>query len=316
MKITVLDGYTLNPGDLSWDQLSELGELTVHERTKNKDILERSSCAELILTNKTPLTKETIEKLPNLKYIGVLATGYNIVDINAAKDHGIIATNIPAYSTQSVAQMTFAHILNLTQRVACHSESVKNSGWTRSEDFCYWEHPLIELSGLTLGILGFGQIGQAVAGLGKAFGMKIIAFSRTARKEFEYVNFVDIESLFKRSDILTLHCPLTRETENIVNKNKLKMMKRSAFIINTARGQLIEESALADALNNNEIAGAGLDVLSSEPPEENNPLISAKNCFITPHIAWAAKASRQRLMNMAIENVKAFIKGAPQNRVN
>lgn len=316
MKITVLDGHTLNPGDLSWDKLSDLGNLTVYDRTEEKDILKRASNSEIILTNKTPLFTDAIKQLPDLKYIGVLATGYNIVDVETAKKHGIIVTNVPAYSTRSVAQMTFAHILNLAQRTACHSASVKAGDWSRSEHFCYWKHPLLELSGMTLGILGFGQIGQAVFELAKAFGMKTIASSRSPKKEFGDVDFVDINSLFKNSDILTLHCPLTHETEKIVNKKRIALMKKSAFIINTARGQLIDEKALAEALNNGTIAGAGLDVLSSEPPEENNPLLSAKNCFITPHIAWASKASRQRLMDTAIENVEAFIKGSPQNKVN
>lgn len=316
MKITVLDGHTLNPGDLSWDKLSELGNLTVYDRTKEKDILKRASNSKIILTNKTPLFANTIKQLPDLKYIGVLATGYNVVDADTAKKQGIIVTNVPAYSTRSVAQMTFAHILNLAQRTACHSASVKAGDWSRSEDFCYWKHPLLELSGMTLGIFGFGQIGQAVFKLAKAFGMKIIASSRTTKEGFDDVDFVDIDSLFKTSDILTLHCPLTHETEKIVNKEKIDLMKKSAFIVNTARGQLIDEEALANALNNGTIAGAGLDVLSSEPPEKNNPLLSAKNCFITPHIAWASKASRQRLMDTAVENVKAFIKGSPQNKVN
>jgi glycerate dehydrogenase len=316
MNITVLDGYTLNPGDLTWDKLSELGKLTIYDRTEDNDIVKRASNSEIILTNKTPLFEDTINQLPRLKYIGVLATGYNVVDPKAAAKRGITVTNVPAYSTNSVAQMTFSHILNLTQRAACHSASVKAGDWSKAEDFCYWKHPITELAGLTLGILGFGQIGQAVANIGKVFGMKIIASSRTPKNEFDYVAFVDIDALFKKSDILTLHCPLTPETEKVANKDRIGLMKKTAFLINTARGQLIDETALADALNKGSIAGAGLDVLSSEPPAENNPLLSAKNCFITPHIAWASKAARQRLMDTAVENVKAFINGSPQNKVN
>ena len=316
MNIVVLDGYTLNPGDLNWKNLEALGECRIYERTSPDDVVNRSLNAEIILTNKTPLTGDDIRQLNKLKYIGVLATGYNIVNIEAAKKRNILVTNVPTYGTDSVAQQTFAHILNFTNRIAQHSKSVFEGTWSSSKDWCYWDYPLIELSGLTLGIIGFGRIGQAVAQLGLAFGMKILFYDPQQLAFPENVNKVDLEKLFKESDIVTLHCPLTDETEGFVNTDRLKLMKKTAFLINTSRGQLINEKDLADSLNNDKIAGAGLDVLPIEPPELNDPLLRAKNCFITPHNSWATKASRTRLMDAVIDNLKAFLNHKPKNVVN
>ena len=316
MNIVVLDGYTLNPGDLNWKNLEALGECRIYERTSPDDVVNRSLNAEIILTNKTPLTGDDIRQLNKLKYIGVLATGYNIVNIEAAKKRNILVTNVPTYGTDSVAQQTFAHILNFTNRIAQHSKSVFEGTWSSSKDWCYWDYPLIELSGLTLGIIGFGRIGQAVAQLGLAFGMKILFYDPQQLAFPENVKKVDLEKLFKESDIVTLHCPLTDETEGFVNTDRLKLMKKTAFLINTSRGQLINEKDLADSLNNDKIAGAGLDVLPIEPPELNDPLLRAKNCFITPHNSWATKASRTRLMDAVIDNLKAFLNHKPKNVVN
>ena len=316
MNIVVLDGYTLNPGDLNWKNLEALGECRIYERTSPDDVVNRSLNAEIILTNKTPLTGDDIRQLNKLKYIGVLATGYNIVNIEAAKEQNILVTNVPTYGTDSVAQQTFAHILNFTNRVVQHSKSVFNGNWSSSKDWCYWDYPLLELAGLTLGIIGFGRIGQAVAQLGLAFGMKILFYDPQQLAFPENVKKVDLEKLFKESDIVTLHCPLTDETEGFVNTDRLKLMKKTAFLINTSRGQLINEKDLADSLNNDKIAGAGLDVLPIEPPELNDPLLRAKNCFITPHNSWATKASRTRLMDAVIDNLKAFLNHKPKNVVN
>ena len=316
MNIVVLDGYTLNPGDLNWKNLEALGECRIYERTSPDDVVNRSLNAEIILTNKTPLTGDDIRQLNKLKYIGVLATGYNIVNIEAAKKRNILVTNVPTYGTDSVAQQTFAHILNFTNRIAQHSKSVFEGTWSSSKDWCYWDYPLIELSGLTLGIIGFGRIGQAVAQLGLAFGMKILFYDPQQLAFPENVKKVDLEKLFKESDIVTLHCPLTDETEGFVNTDRLKLMKKTAFLINTSRGQLINEKDLADSLNNDKIAGAGLDVLPIEPPELNDPLLRAKHCFITPHNSWATKASRTRLMDAVIDNLKAFLNHKPKNVVN
>jgi len=315
--IAVLDGYTLNPGDLSWKGLEALGQCTVYDRTAPEDVLPRSKGAEIILTNKTLLSSDIIEQLPALKYIGVLATGYNVVDIEAADERGIVITNVPAYSTPSVTQLVFAHLLNLAHHVGHHAQTVKSGRWDSSVDFCYWDTPLIELVELTIGIIGFGRIGQTTAKLAQAFGMKVIAYDIVKPSSMpQSCQFVELDDVFKKSDIVTLHCPLTPQTEKIVNSRRLALMKKTAFLINTGRGPLVDEQALADALNNANIAGAGLDVLSSEPPKKDNPLLQAKNCFITPHIAWATRAARQRLMKVVIENVAAFLAGKPQNVVN
>ncbi|MBN2348937.1 MAG: D-2-hydroxyacid dehydrogenase [Bacteroidales bacterium] len=319
MKIVVLDGYTLNPGDLSWDELKRLGDCdcTIYDRTPPEDTYTRSKHAEIILTNKTLLTKDILIRLPDLKYIRVLATGYNVVDLKAATENKIIVTNIPAYSTDSVAQMVFAHILNLTQRVAAHASSVNEGKWSKSIDFCYWDFPQIELTGKTLGLIGFGKIARTTANIAQAFGMKILVYTRSVpAKKPENILFTDIKTIFQQSDIVSLHCPLTPETENLVNYDKLKLMKKSAFLINTGRGPLVNETALAEMLNSGKIAGAGLDVLSAEPPSKNNPLIGAANCFITPHIAWATYSARSRLLHIALENIKAFLKGNPVHVVN
>ena len=316
VKIVVLDGYTLNPGDLSWEGLEALGRCIVYDRTYPGDVLSRAEGAEIILTNKTVLSSDIIKQLPNLKYIGVLATGYNVLDVEAAHERGIVVTNVPAYSTPSVGQLVFAHLLNLAHHIGRHAEAVRNGRWSSSPDFCYWDTPLIELSGLTLGIIGFGRIGRTTAKLALAFDMKVIAYDIIKPSSMpEGCQFVGLEEVFRDSDVVSLHCPLTSQTEKIVNKERLALMKKTSFLINTGRGPLVDEQALADALNNERIAGAGLDVLSSEPPEKDNPLIKAKNCFITPHIAWATRAARERLLKVVVDNVAAYLAGKPQNVV-
>lgn len=317
LRIVVLDGYTLNPGDLSWDALRALGPCEIYDRMPDDQVVKRAAEAEVILTNKKVLTREQIGALPKLKYIGVTATGYNIVDVAAARERGIIVTNVPAYGTRSVAQMTMALLLELALHVGHHAQTVRDGRWTRSPDFCYWDFPLIELDGLTAGIVGFGRIGRAVADLAAAFGMKVLVHSRTVPAQLpSYVQFVDLESLFRGSDVISLHCPLTLETKHLVNAERLSWMKHTAFLLNTSRGPLIDEHALAKALNSDRIAGAGLDVLAEEPPPADNPLLRAKNCLITPHIAWATRAARARLMQVAVANVRAFLQGKPQNVVN
>jgi len=317
MNIVVLDGYTLNPGDLTWKDLEALGQCTVYDRTSPQETVSRAKDAEMVLTNKTVLSSDVIKLLARLKYIGVLATGYNVVDIEAARNSGIPVTNVPAYSTPSVAQMVFAHLLNLTQHVAHHAETVRCGRWTCNPDFCYWDTPLVELAGLTMGIIGFGRIGQATARLALAFGMKVIAYDiATPSRMPEGCQFVELEEIFRVSDVISLHCPLTPQTEKIINKERLELMKKTAYLVNTSRGALVDEQALAQALNNERIAGAGLDVLSTEPPDRNNPLLQAKNCYITPHIAWATRAARKRLLKVVVDNVASFLAGRPQNVVN
>jgi len=316
MNIVVLDGYTLNPGDLSWAPLEALGDCRVFDRTAPGDVLARAAGAEIVLVNKVELPAETIAQLDELRYIGVLATGYNIVDAEAARRRGIPVTNVPVYGTRSVVQMVFAHLLNLTQHVAHHAETVRSGRWAACEDFCYWDRPLIELDGLTMGIVGFGRIGRAVADLAIALGMNVLVFDVRAVAAPEGVRLVELDEVFRAGDVVSLHCPLTPETRGLVSAQRLAMMKPTAFLINTARGPLVEEQALADALNAGRIAAAGLDVLAVEPPPADNPLIAARNCFITPHIAWAAQAARRRLLQTAIENVEAFLNGRPQNVVN
>lgn len=321
MKIVVLDGYTLNPGDLSWVELESLGQCEVYDRTPVDQIPQRAAHAEVILTNKAVLSKETIAKLHALKYIGVLATGYNVVDVEAARLRGIPVTNVPGYGAASVSQMAFALLLEMTAQVGYHARLVRDGNWSRCPDFTFRERPLIELEGLTLGIVGFGAIGRRVATLGRAFGMRILAHTRSPEKYrgqpmAEGVEFIDLDTLFARSDVVSLHCPLTAETEKLVDARRLALMKSSARLINTGRGPLIDEPALVEALNSGRLAGAGLDVLSSEPPPADHPLLTAANCFITPHIAWATEAARQRLLHVAVANVRDFLAGRSRNVVN
>lgn len=316
MKIIVLDGYGLNPGDLSWSGMEALGELTVYDRTSPSELLERSVGAEALITNKTLITAEDMSALPQLKYIGVLATGYNVVDIDAAKSRGIVVTNIPAYSTSSVAQMVFAHLLNITQRVGYYADENKQGRWTNSADFCYWDTPLVELDGKKMGIVGFGNIGQATARIAQAFGMEVCVVTSKEQSALPAgMKKMELDELFASCDVVSLHCPLTSTTKEMVNANRLKLMKPQAILINTGRGPLINEQDLADALNEGRIAAAGLDVLSVEPSQKDNPLLGAKNCFITPHIAWATKEARTRLMNIAVENLKAYQEGHIINNV-
>jgi len=316
MKITVLDGYALNPGDLSWAALEKLGDVTVYERTPRELILERAAGADILFTNKTPLDAETLKSLTGLKYIGVLATGYNVVDTDAARELGIAVTNVPAYGTAAVAQLAFALLLSLCHRAEAHSEAVRNGDWCRSADYCFWNYPLTELAGKTMGIIGFGTIGRQVANIAYAMGMKVLGHKRT-RDAYTHENFAwaDLDALLEQSDVVSLHCPLTPETQGIINKTSLEKMKSTAFLLNTSRGPLVTEQDLADALNTGIITGAGLDVLSTEPPEIKNPLLTAKNCIITPHIAWAAREARVRLMDVAVANLAAFLGGESVNRV-
>ena len=317
MKIVVLDGYTLNPGDLSWEALEKLGDTTIHEYSAADEVVPNAQGADIIMPNKAVISREVIEQLPDLKYIGVQATGYNVIDLEAASKKNIVVTNIPTYGTPSVGQMVFAHLLNLTQRVAHHAETVKKERWTNCRDFCYWDFPLTELMGLTMGIVGYGRIGQRTGDIARAFGMKVLAHDEYIKPaDFPDAEFVSIEDIFKRSDAISLHCPLTPETDKLANAERLALMKPTAFLINTSRGPLVDDQALADALNAGTLAGAGLDVLSVEPPPMDNPLITAKNCFITPHIAWATRSARSRLLDTLVENAKAWIDGKPQNVVN
>ena len=317
MKIVITDGYTLNPGDLSWDQLQALGDCDIYERSTYEENLLRCADADIAVTNKVIFDKETIDALPNLKCIAVTATGYNVIDTDAAKQRGIAVCNVPTYGTDSVAQMVFALLLELTLNVGDHSKTVHEGKWSGSDNFCYWDHPLIELSGLTFGIVGYGRIGQAVAKIATAFGMKVLAYDLFKPKSLdENIDFADLDTIFKNSDVISLHCPLTSDNTGFINAKRLEMMKPSAFLINTSRGPLINEQDLANALNSNTIAGAALDVLSIEPPKPDNPLFTAKNCFITPHIAWATRSARQRLMSVTVSNIKAFINGSPENVVS
>jgi glycerate dehydrogenase len=314
-SIVVLDGHCLNPGDLSWQGLEALGRCTVYDRTPAEQLAERIREAEIVLTNKVTLRRESMSGQSRLKYIGVTATGYNIVDVNAARELGIVVTNVPTYGTMSVAQMVFAHLLNLTQRVGDHAEAVREGRWASSADFCFWDFPLLELGAMTMGIVGYGRIGQAAAQLAQAFGMSVLANNQSAIVPSNYVRQADLETVFRESDVVSLHCPLTPETTRLVNRERLAWMKPTSFLINTSRGALVDEVALADALNSGRLAGAGLDVLDAEPPADGNPLFTAKNCYITPHIAWATTSSRQRLLDSAIENVAAFLRGEPRNVV-
>lgn len=317
MNICVLDGYAANPGDLSWDELKALGNCTIYDRTSPDEVITRAQGAEVVLTNKTVLTDEHMAALPELKYIGVLATGYNIVDTEAARNRGIIVTNIPAYSTDSVAQLIFAHILNICQQVQHHSEEVHKGRWTNSKDFCFWDTPLLELRDKKLGIVGLGHTGYTTARIAIGFGMQVYAYSSKSRFQLPpEIHKLELDELFRECDIISLNCPLTPATKGLVNAERLSTMKPTAILINTGRGPLIVEQDLADALNNGTIYAAGIDVLSQEPPKADNPLLTARNCYITPHIAWASTAARERLMQIMLENVKAYQAGAPVNVVN
>ena len=316
MKIVVLDGYALNPGDLSWKNLQEIGDCVIYDRTNPTELLERSNDAEVLITNKVIINRTIIDQLPKLKYIGVTATGYNVVDVQAANDHGILVTNIPAYSTDSVAQLVFSHILNVANRVELHANSVKCGDWSSCPDFSYSKSPQVELSGKTLGIIGFGRIGRRVAEIGAAFGMKVVFQNRSIRADVSArMSQKNLQEVFSESDFISLNCPLTAENVEFVNMELLKTMKQAAVLINTGRGALINEKDLAEALNSGIIKAACLDVLSAEPPKADNPLISAKNCFITPHMAWATFEARERLLTITIENIKCFISGNYQNIV-
>ncbi len=313
MRIAVLDGYALNPGDLSWDDLKEVGPCTIRDRTPFDGVVDAAAEAEIVLTNKCELTPDTLVRLPRLRYVGVLATGYNVVDIVAARKLGIVVTNVPAYGTRSVAQHVFALLLELSNGVGRMAAGVRRGDWAASTDWCYWERPLLELDGLTLGIVGYGRIGRAVAGLAQAFGMRVIVHSRSLPTGVEHVG---LDDLFRQADLVTLHCPLTAETRNLVNATRLGLMKPGAFLINTSRGSLVVAEDLAAALNAGRIAGAALDVLPVEPPKADDVLVQARNCLVTPHVAWATQAARQRLLDVAVGNVRAFIAGRPCNVVN
>lgn len=316
MKITILDGYGMNPGDMSWEQLEQLGELTVYDRTAPSEILGRAAGSEALLTNKTVLTGEILRALPGLRYVGVLATGYNVVDIDTARQLGIVVTNIPAYSTDSVVQMVFAHLLAITNRVEHYTAENRRGRWSDNPDFCYWDSPLHELSGKTFGIVGLGNIGLAVSRVALAFGMKVKAYtSKSPDKLPEGVAKADLDELFSTSDVVSLHCPLTESTRHLVNAARLAQMKPSAILINTGRGPLVDEEALAEALGSGRIHAAGLDVLTSEPPSADNPLLKAPNCFITPHLGWATKEARERLLDIATDNLRGFIAGDIRNNV-
>jgi glycerate dehydrogenase len=313
MKIVVLDGYTNNPGDISWEPIEAIGSLTVHERTPPGEIVARAAEAEVVLTNKAVVGRAEIEALPNLKYIGVLATGYNCVDTVAARERGIPVCNVPEYSTPNVVQATFALLLELTNHVGHHAQTVRAGRWSACPDFCYWDGDLVELAGLTLGIVGYGRIGQSMAAVGRAFGMKILAHRRNPGSDPECV---DLERLLRESDVVSLHCPLTPDTKELIDARRIGLMKPTAYLLNTARGALVNEADLAAALDAGRLAGAGLDVLTVEPPPASNPLLKAKNCIMTPHVAWATRNARRRLIEITAANLRAFAAGTPRNVVN
>jgi len=305
-RIVILDGYTANPGDLGWDEFNQLGDCTVYDRTPEAQVAERARDAEIVLTNKSILSRAAIAALPRLRYIGVLATGYNVVDTDAARERGIPVCNVPEYGTPNVAQAVFALLLELTNHTGHHAQTVCDGRWTAAADFCYWDFPLVELQGLTMGLVGYGRIGKAVAEIARALGMRVLTCDLGG----------DPDTLLRESDVVSLHCPLTPETKHFINAARLARMKRTAFLINTARGSLVNEADLADALNNDRLAGAGLDVLSVEPPPADNPLLRAKNCLITPHIAWATRNARARLLQITADNIRAWLQGQPQNLVS
>ncbi len=311
MKIVVLDGYTENPGDLSWGPLQELGELTVYDRTPPEAVLERIGDAEAIYTNKTVLSRELIQAMPSVRFIGVLATGYNVVDVQAARERGIVVCNIPTYGTDAVAQYVFALLLELCHHVAHHAQAVQQGRWTACPDFCFWDYPLIELSGKTMGIVGYGRIGRRTAQIARAFGMQVLAYDAFVQAE----ECVPLDELLGRSDVVSLHCPLFPETKHIIRGETIAKMKDGAILINTSRGPLVDEAALREALTSGKLYGAAVDVVSTEPVQPDNPLLGLENCLITPHIAWAPRESRQRLMDIAVENLRCFLRGAPQNVV-
>lgn len=316
MKIVILDGFAANPGDLEWSELEKLGNLTVYERTDAADVVERCDGAEIVFTNKTPVSGESMRHLPELKFVGVLATGYNVVDINAARELGITVCNVPAYSTMSVAQNVFALILDVTNSVAHYTGEVKAGRWTRCEDFCFTDTTLVELAGKKIGIVGYGAIGRQVGRIALAFGMEVLAHTSKSPEEIAPAVKVDLDTLFRESDIVTLHCPLTEETRHIVDEKRLRLMKPTSILINTGRGPLVDEKALAEALSKGWIAAAGVDVLCHEPPKADNPLLTAPNIRITPHISWATVEARKRLLDISVENLRAFLAGNPQNRVS
>ncbi len=321
MKIIILDGYTENPGDLSWEGLEEIGELTVYDRTdinSEEEIIERIGDAEIVLTNKTPISKEVLDRCENIKYIGVLATGYNVVDCKSARENGIPVCNVPTYGTNAVAQFSIALLLELCHHIGHHDKRVHDGAWESNKDWCFWDFPLIELDQKTIGIIGCGRIGQQTAKIAQAIGMKVLCFDtyKNTSLESDTFKYVELDDLLKNSDVISLHCPLFKETEGIINSSNISKMKDGVLIINNSRGPLIVEEDLRDALNSGKVAGAAVDVVSAEPIKSNNPLLSAKNCIITPHISWAPKESRKRLLDVAVENVKAFINKKPQNVVN
>lgn len=323
MKIVVLDGYTLNPGDISWKCMEKFGELKVYDRTsydlvREDLVIERVGDAEAVFTNKTPISKNALKKMPNLKFIGVLATGFNIVDVDAAKEAGIVVTNIPTYGTDAVSQMAIALLLEICHHVGEHNSSVKRGEWANNKDWCYWDYPLIELAGKTMGIIGYGRIGQGTGRIAQALGMKVLACDQYQNQslENETMQYVELDELMAKSDVITLHCPLLESTEGMINKNTISKMKDNVIIINNSRGALIVEEDLAEALNSGKVGAAAVDVVSTEPIKMTNSLLKAKNCIITPHISWAPKESRERLMNIAIENLKQFLEGNPVNVVN
>jgi len=321
MKIVILDGYTENPGDLSWGDFELLGNLTVYDRTPFEDteeIIGRIDGAEAVIVNKTPLKKEVFERCPSIKYVGMLSTGYNVVDVAAARERGIPVCNIPTYGTRSVGQFAIGLLLEICHHIGHHSDAVHNGAWENSVDWCFWDYPLIELAGKTIGIIGYGRIGQATGTLTQALGMSVLAYDayKNPELESETMHYAELDELYARSDVIALHCPLFAETRGIINKNSIAKMKDGVIIINNSRGELIVEGDLADALNSGKVYAAGLDVVSTEPIKSENPLLKAKNCIITPHISWAPKESRQRLMDIAVDNLKAFLAGKPANVVN
>ena len=318
MKIVVLDGYTENPGDLSWEGLAQFGELTVYDRTGGEEeVIRRIGEAEVVFVNKVPISRRVLDACPNIKFISVLATGYNVIDVKAAAEKGIPVSNVPSYGTAAVAQFAMALLLEVCHHVAHHSEAVHAGRWAANPDWCFWDYPLIELAGKTMGIIGFGRIGRATGRIARAMGMEVLAYSRSIREEGKKIaEYVDLDSLLARSDVIALHCPLFPETEGIINRENIAKMKDGVIIINNSRGQLVVEQDLADALNSGKIYAAGLDVVSTEPIRPDNPLLGAKNCPITPHISWAPKESRQRIMDASVENLRAFLAGKPVNVVN
>ncbi|HIS46328.1 MAG TPA: D-2-hydroxyacid dehydrogenase [Candidatus Scybalocola faecigallinarum] len=317
MKIVILDGYTENPGDLSWEEFEALGEVTVYDRTPKEMIVERIGDAQAVITNKTPMTRQTLDNCPSIRYIGVLATGYNVVDTGAAKEKGIPVTNIPTYGTTAVAQMVFALLLEVCHHVGAHSQAVKDGAWSRNPDWCFWNYPLIELAGKTMGIIGFGRIGQAAGKIAKAFGMEVLSYDQYPNDAGRQIGeYVSLDELYARSDVISLHCPLFPETTGMINKESIAKMKKGVIIINTSRGPLIVEEDLAEALHQGKVYAAACDVVSTEPIRPENPLLGCYNSILTPHIAWAPKESRSRLMDIAAQNLKAFIDGAPVNVVN